>query len=216
MFKSTKKKNSNCRTINFKGDHVDLSKARLYTINFNDLPNGNIISLDLRHNKLSGLPKFGDNLRYISTLRLDYNQFSHIPKPVFSLQLLETFTINHNFIVGIPSDIKALCHLKTLHISKNPIRKISKEIKFCTSITDICMDWLAYINFNSNRDHSRLEEAKDEEMWNVLKQVLYHNIDSIIDSHKNERDLDREEMKGEISIKMAVLNKSSQKYGNEK
>jgi ankyrin repeat protein len=53
-------------------------------------------------------------------------------------------------------------------------------------------------------------------MWNVLKQVLYHNIDSIIDSHKNERDIEREEMKGEISKKMAVLNKSTQKHGNEK
>jgi hypothetical protein len=88
----------------------------------------------------------------------------------------------NNHITLVPKGIKSLIHLETFHISKNPIRLISKEFKNCTSLKDLCIDWLAYINFNSTKDNSRVEEDKDQGLWKVVKLVLYYKIDKIVKS----------------------------------
>lgn len=90
--------------------------------------------------------------------------------------------MNGNNLSCIPDGIKGLCRLETFHVSKNPIKSISREFKFLTRLKDFCIDWIAYINFNSTKDNTRVEESKDHDLWKVIKQVLYYRIDDICDS----------------------------------
>jgi len=177
FYKCTKEKNR-FTSINFKGENLDLSRSRLYNLDSDLLLHKNIITLDLRHNKLSKLPKFNSSMKHLSKVRLDHNQFTSFPTSLFGCQLLKTLTMTHNFITCVPQGIKELCHLQTFHLSKNPLRQISKDIKMCTSINDICLDWIDYINFKSTSDNSRVEEAKNPELWMVIKQVLYFKVHS--------------------------------------
>lgn len=107
------------------------------------------------------------------------------PEQVFTCQLLETLTLNNNHITYIPSGIKTLCHLEVFHISKNPIRYISNKIKEWTSIKDICLDWISYINFEATTDNSRAEEEKNQDLWRVIKLVLFYNIEEIISKRES-------------------------------
>ena len=52
------------------------------------------------------------------------------------------------------------------------------------------MDWIDYINFNSTSDNSRAEEDKNQELWRVIKLVLFYNIEDV--ANKEERDLNNE------------------------
>lgn len=164
-----------------KGENIDLSHKNLYEISHQDLDVTRIISLDLRSNRLIRVPPMNaPNLKFLHTLRLDNNQIWRFPDQIFSCQLLETLTLTNNHITYIPSGIKSLCHLEVFHISKNPIRYISNKLKEWTSINDICLDWINYINFESTTDNSRAEEDKNADLWRVIKLVLFYNIDQII------------------------------------
>lgn len=173
--------NSNCIGINFRGDHIDKSKKRLYIFEVKDVTSHWVISLDLRINKLSTMPNLKTELfKYMKKLRLDNNQFTAFPESIFWLKLLETLTMTNNSLSWIPNGIKSLCRLETFHISKNPIKYISAEIKYLTRLKDIWVDWISYINFNSLKDTSRAEEEQDPELWKVIKQILFFKIDEII------------------------------------
>ena len=49
-----------------------------------------------------------------------------------------------------------------------------------TRLKDIWIDWISYINFNSHKDTTRVEEENDPELWKIVKQILFHKIDEII------------------------------------
>ncbi|CAI2368142.1 unnamed protein product [Moneuplotes crassus] len=164
-----------------KGESINLSHKNLYEVNHKDFGTSRIISINLQNNRITRIPTLNTpNLKYLNTLRLDNNLIRKFPSQIFECVVLETLSLNNCQIMYIPSGIKECGHLQTFHINKNPIRYISSNIRYCTSLREISLDWISYLNYDSKRDHSKIEEDQDKEIWRIVKSVLFYNIEEII------------------------------------
>jgi hypothetical protein len=80
---------------------------------------GNLKSLNLSSNELSGLPKEIGQLKNLTNLNLPYNQLVNLPKEIGELKNLTTLNLENNKLESMPFEIGKLTNLESLRLGNN-------------------------------------------------------------------------------------------------
>lgn len=87
-----------------------------------------LISLDVRSNKLKTLPEAVSHLQQLTSLDLSSNQITTLPETIARLQKLTFLNLSDNQLTMLPKAIASLQKLTFLNLKGNPIEKPPPEI----------------------------------------------------------------------------------------
>mmetsp|Transcript_5038 Transcript_5038/g.4960 ORF Transcript_5038/g.4960 Transcript_5038/m.4960 type:complete len:288 (-) Transcript_5038:861-1724(-) len=88
----------------------------------------NILTLDLRNNKIEILPDSLCSLSTLTCLHIDKNLLPVLPQDIGKLTNLETLTVGCNLLPFVPNSIASLSNLKTLILSENKLKYLPPDI----------------------------------------------------------------------------------------
>ena len=115
-----------------------LNIIKIHKTIYLNLPN--LITIDMRENRLCKISKNFKLFKNLETLRLDYNQISFIPSFISEFSQLKTFTISNNNLTSIPASIQYLTALQIFKFSNNKIDKLPIEFGQLKSLECLYLD----------------------------------------------------------------------------
>jgi len=95
---------------------------------------GNLRTMDLSNNRITGLPSSIANFKSLKTLNLSGNRLTSLPPGIGQLQKLETLILSGNLIRNLPSEIANLKNLKEIDLSSNKITKFPMALTRCRKL----------------------------------------------------------------------------------
>ncbi len=119
--------------------HLDLFGLGLRT-----LPAGigrltNLITLDLRWNRLTALPTEIGHLTNLTTLDLGHNNLTALPAEIGRLTNLTKLDLRANNLTALPAEIGRLTNLTTLDLWHNNLTALPAEIGRLTNLTELVL-----------------------------------------------------------------------------
>ena len=115
-----------------------LNIIKIHKTIYLNLPN--LITIDMRENRLCKISKNFKLFKNLETLHLDNNQISYIPSFISEFTQLKTFTISNNILTSIPASIQYLTALKIFKFSNNKIDKLPIEFGQLKSLECLYLD----------------------------------------------------------------------------
>ena len=115
-----------------------LNIIKIHKTIYLNLPN--LITIDMRENRLCKISKNFKLFKNLETLHLDNNQISYIPSFISEFTQLKTFTISNNILTSIPASIQYSTALKIVKFSNNKIDKLPIEFGQLKSLECLYLD----------------------------------------------------------------------------
>jgi Leucine rich repeat len=134
--------------LKLKGNLVELPKEVLLF--------KNLMSLNLKGNRIHALPKEIINLRQLQEINLSKNKIEIIPAEIFDLKSLKKLVLSENLIKELPPEIARLQNLELLDLWSNYIENIPSEIETMPNLKLIDLQVVEF---------SKIEQAKIKEAF---------------------------------------------------
>lgn len=93
-----------------------------------------LASLDISHNKLTGLPEELSGLHYLQGLYITHNRLNRFPEQIFLLPVLMKLDLSNNQISEIPPEIRQMDQLTRLTMDQNTLTAIPVDLYALTNL----------------------------------------------------------------------------------
>ncbi len=197
---------------------------KLHKSIFLNIPN--LITLDLRQNKLIKISKHLALLKYLICLKLDDNQITLLPEFFFNMEKLDTLSLNNNKLTRIPNSIVRMQKLKSLKIANNILQLLPIELgelrnleilhiesnyfieiptTFCylTNLSELSFDWLEFLeppfqkNIKDSIGKTIISYIKSTLQEMIKNGILFCSFRNFIDKNSNSNSSFNEDDKSE-------------------
>jgi len=152
---------------------LDLRQNKLIKISKHLALLKNLTTLKLDDNQIVILPDFLFNMDKLDNLSLNSNKLTRIPNSIVRMQKLKSLKIANNILHSLPIELGELRNLECLHIESNYFVEIPTTLCYLVHLSELSFDWLEFLEPPYQKN---IKESIGKTIINFIKTTLQEMI----------------------------------------